>query len=948
MERRIIKPEGIRRNTKLVNEDGFCDEIINIRPNAGEWELMLNKEKKYELEARINGTYSMWYQHPVTAENLFIAYHTGQNTASPPVVYNEIVQIDAEDMSNDLVLLDLSDTDEVVSKIYHFGNALLIITDKNRYNLLYDVDNSDYTNLEHIQHGDYSFTSSGATEDTEDALVGYGAGNVTMESAISALKAKKDHLSDDGYFSGHTFFVVAFKTSNGDYIMPSEPYYCFVGMPNYSLFASSYLYLPHIKREVGGTAYSAQWRGLSKPVFNYYFTTEQLDIINSYSTIITDVCVFMSKPCPDKDELPFSDDLLLLGNVEEYLTPKVWMYPPNKHVLTTFESATQYYDVHKIPISELVNNNSITMTIDGLSAIETFISLPIDDFTHHTYFANVISEYNSRLHMGNIKTILTDGIGHGLYETDENVLYRKDWYIASGENYLEHLIPYDYPYTIHAIVKIQTETGIKTVIKKQNFVSYYSDDWSPPHLYLLLNPVLFYPDHRAISIQFVESEIIDGEWVHYALSLWDEKPFSNYNSRTFTSEPKLLKKHDYFNFAYHLPEAHAYRVPPDEGSSLDETVLTMRIFHYWDVELSYGSGDVVTVVPDNTTTDLNRVQVSKLNSFLLFPARNSYRVGRLTNEVVGLATQASPVSEGQFGMFPMYVFTTEGVFSLEQGTGEILYESIQPVSLLVCNNPDSVIPVDFGILFATDKGLMVLSGRQVAEISQIIEGKPNTFLEDNTYYKNAIGTGTENLTSLSTAISDGDFIDYIETAQIGYDQMNDEVIISDSDYGYSYIFSLKYKLWYKTTQTWEEFIVGYPHWLGKKGNVMYKLNQELKLGDIVSTDKKNSFLIVTQPIKFNDFSLKSIDRIVARLSADIYSNTFKYGFYLYGSLNGQDWALINGVQGSVSNIKYTDLLISKSRTTAKFYIIVLVGTASEATISHFEADILPKYTKKLR
>lgn len=110
----------------------------------------------------------------------------------------------------------------------------------------------------------------------------------------------------------------------------------------------------------------------------------------------------------------------------------------------------------------------------------------------------------------------------------------------------------------------------------------------------------------------------------------------------------------------------------------------------------------------------SKLYTSEVNNPFLFQAANITTIG--TGTIVALASAAKPLSQGQFGQFPLYAFTTEGIWALEvSATGG--FASRQPVSRDVCLGPQSVTPVDSAVLFATSRGIMMISGGEINCIS---------------------------------------------------------------------------------------------------------------------------------------------------------------------------------------------------------------------------------------
>lgn len=186
----------------------------------------------------------------------------------------------------------------------------------------------------------------------------------------------------------------------------------------------------------------------------------------------------------------------------------------------------------------------------------------------------------------------------------------------------------------------------------------------------------YYPDPRAYK---VEVEISSrGGWEHW---------------RTFQ-----LKERPGLNGAYFL-DLVAMANECENASNAD-------------YETEQTNSPTTNTTPENLG---NTLLQSEVNSPMTFFAEGHITVG--TGSIVGFASQTTALSEGQFGQFPMIVFTTEGTWALTvDNTG--LYTSSTPMSRDVCNNALSITQTDGAIFFASDRGLMLNVGREVKCVSE--------------------------------------------------------------------------------------------------------------------------------------------------------------------------------------------------------------------------------------
>ena len=107
---------------------------------------------------------------------------------------------------------------------------------------------------------------------------------------------------------------------------------------------------------------------------------------------------------------------------------------------------------------------------------------------------------------------------------------------------------------------------------------------------------------------------------------------------------------------------------------------------------------------DDVYTEPNRVQVSALNNLFSQPFANSYRVGLNEETIFAIATVVDELSATRFGAFPLYVFTDRGVWSLESGTGEVLYSNILPVNHDQIVNPNTCAALET-VYYITSRGV---------------------------------------------------------------------------------------------------------------------------------------------------------------------------------------------------------------------------------------------------
>lgn len=464
----------------------------------------------------------------------------------------------------------------------------------------------------------------------------------------------------------------------------------------------------------------------------------------------------------------------------------------------------QFYKVHEIPFDDIVEGTTTTqintwIDIDLKGKLGTALLnsevLPVDPFSHHALIPNKQMVYNARLHAMDYKTVLSRGWPVNYFKTETGIgqftsnnaliiyvtLYNGTSSIAydgmkhliqvgsvinfSGE---KTILTYNnlsgdfttspampngtgsiVPATIkpfnsfrYAEVSIKTDTGISKVVRYDNINEVFD-----------LHPIISYPDSRAASITIY--------------------------SRTglgFSKQTFKLTSSEIHNFSYYI-----------------STELKPISF------LPYTATPLETIPPTEVQRDQinrNKLKVSSLNNPFNFPLLNTYTVG--TGIALNAASNAMRASEGQFGQYPLYVFTTENVYALNVGSGDVVYSTISPISNespisgVICSTP-------FGVLFITKRGLKVINGQQVDFISAQLELSPEELTQQW-----QVGTDTFPLIHRLQQIS---FNEYLKGAtEILYNSYENEVIVSNPSLAYNYVLNVDSASWYISTELFDKSV----------------------------------------------------------------------------------------------------------------------------------------------
>lgn len=304
----------------------------------------------------------------------------------------------------------------------------------------------------------------------------------------------------------------------------------------------------------------------------------------------------------------------------------------------------------------------------------------------------------------------------------------------------------------------------------------------------------------------------------------------------------------------------------------------------WDTSISIPSTD------NGAQEDLNsQIFTSVVNNPFVFEASGDNTVG--TGRILGIAANTEAVSQGQFGQYPLLVFTDEGIYGMSVNS-EGLYSASHPISREVCNEDSPFVPTDRLVYFTSKRGLMASSGGQVACMSEQLRGRtPRNFI----------------------SVGDGKFLEFLANCLIAYDYRDSLLRIFSQDKDYQYIYNMVDKTFSvaNSGMTAKAVVNDYPDNLIQDidGNV-YSLMAKPDIND--DTDNyRGSF--TTRPLKMGgSMNLKSLravkhlfDSDNGKIAMEIYgSNDCKHWNKLI-SLGGKPWKYFT-FKYALTNFKATD------------------------------------------
>ena len=117
---------------------------------------------------------------------------------------------------------------------------------------------------------------------------------------------------------------------------------------------------------------------------------------------------------------------------------------------------------------------------------------------------------------------------------------------------------------------------------------------------------------------------------------------------------------------------------------------------------------------NDTYTQPNILRVSELENPFIFPSEQTYTISN--GEITGIATITAAYSEGQFGEFPLYVFTEEGIWALQNGNEIVCYGAQHQLNREPILPENPIVPLEDMIMFTTAKGLFIIRGSEIQQL----------------------------------------------------------------------------------------------------------------------------------------------------------------------------------------------------------------------------------------
>lgn len=183
----------------------------------------------------------------------------------------------------------------------------------------------------------------------------------------------------------------------------------------------------------------------------------------------------------------------------------------------------------------------------------------------------------------------------------------------------------------------------------------------------------------------------------------------------------------------------------------------------------------------------SQIYTSEAYNPYVFKAENINQLP-ISADIINIASTTQPMSQGQFGQYPLYVFSDEGIFALQLASNGS-FSSLTPVTRdVILGDGSSLTQLDDSLLFATKQGIMELVGKNTKCITKDLDKKIAMPI------LGSIGEITCD-EEVPPIVPVPDIKTFINGCKMVYDYVNARVIVFNPEYKLAYVYAAKDDAW---------------------------------------------------------------------------------------------------------------------------------------------------------
>lgn len=322
----------------------------------------------------------------------------------------------------------------------------------------------------------------------------------------------------------------------------------------------------------------------------------------------------------------------------------------------------------------------------------------------------------------------------------------------------------------------------------------------------------------------------------------------------------------------------------------------------------------------------NKIYTSELRNPFFFPLEGINTIG--VGEIVGLSSTTKALSQGQFGQFPLLVFSSDGIWAMEVSSNG-LYSVKQPMSRDVCSNPASITQIDGAVIFISDKGVMMVNGAEVTTFSSELDG--TSFYHSSVLRLDEIVNKEELKDELLDYVS---LKEFFAGCEIAYDYPNSRLFLINKAKSYAYVYSLESRSWGTISSSFMNVVTDYPNsYVQKKDGEIINISSK----ENFDIDSRVKYAILSRPVKLDGDMYKTLNTVINRgmfiqkdMAIVVFASTDGIRYFPIGSAKG---SRLSRLQGSA--FRY-------------FRVLTVGNMSSKESLSATSLYYTPKWRNKPR
>lgn len=956
--------KGITRHSDdLLVSDGECMELVNLRVKDGCLEPLPSEYNETELEY----CYEKAYRHPVSEMLLCVEYRNQGRVH----FYDKDLKLVKSEAGEDELFPDLCN----IVRIEFVGSLVCCFSDSTTYYLVYDSGEYRWLGVRpFLPELSFSYDSIVVESATDDE---YLAGvSLRKEDAPTrwgnVSKGYFDHclsmLHSRGYYVDRALFRYALRLFDGSYFCYSPIYYVDDDNAVGELARDAKnFYSKPLESSASSSRYVARVQG-----FLPTFHLKNLDL-SAWSNIVVGVDIFTTGSIYGHKVVTSNEEFSIRNNVRYSKDDGFERYVEKggEEIMNDVQNAAMFYKIAEFNAQGVLVDSVKDVSLSSLALCD---SLPDEAGSQTDRSASYTLFFNGRLHLAGVKESFMKGYGPRAH-------------LPAG------VTPTKADYAL-VVTRIKTTAGVAVV--KREYIRDYTLGLKDGALWM--TPYIMYPDSRAFEIMFTitmgdvtyrrtfplkqhrmlnlasyvnaggsrltvslechltvgtrpSSYSVEGilayfsntpgvyeiKYVSGGIWYYGDKPFVLDNATGSNTLRRLIS-----TLNPHIGDTIKITISKNDEVSDVKGVEDIAFDDSWEI-----IEEVVDVAEENCCEVRGNVlKVSAVDNPFCFAPINTYTPSQ--GDILAISSNAVALSQGQFGQYPLYVFSKDGVWAMEgTASGGVTYARSYPVARELCTNGNSICCTDSGVLFLAKRGIMLLQGSSLSCITDAIDAESH-FMQgvdhENILYKIA------RITETQYALSREPLSDFLKgNVAMGYVSAENEVWVSNNDFNYSYVYSLSNGTWTKISKSFMCFVNSYPHQLylrivDDKSYIAVIDRENALRHTYVTLFTRPQLLGSKLPKRILQFMLHAAVRIT---DTGHYIDFCGLACYLLCSNDGVHFKLVAGAE---KKNDFNDMVFPYFPTQAyKYYIVALTGSvALESRIVGAEILIEPAWENRLR